>query len=296
MYKVLKESDYFKENEDIYAYFSPQSRKLDLHAHTFWELAYIYEGQGVHHIVSRKDNVSAGSIVLIKPGTYHDFVNSSDENGSVMWACNLLITTSKFNKIIKKVSQISDIKLLNMYQSIKNDDFKFFLTKDSYSYHLQKVLWTIVHEHNHHTVGSDVIIENSLINLFIALIRQYEYTSNNFVDVVTEDYALDDLLKFIESNYGGELTLDMLAGMMHFSREYLCRYFKKKTGETLFEYIGKIRISHAKIMLLDSNRPVSAIANYCGYPNVNNFRKAFAKATGMSPTDYRKFHGNNSIS
>ena len=104
----------------------------------------------------------------------------------------------------------------------------------------------------------------------------------------TKNEVIDDLIKYIKSNFGSNITLDYLAAYAHLSPEYLSRYFKKCTGMNISEFITETRIEKAKFRLRTTNWSVQDIAVYCGYGSLANFHKAFKKAVGMTASEYRK--------
>ena len=106
--------------------------------------------------------------------------------------------------------------------------------------------------------------------------------------MVSERFDIDELLKYISINYGSKLSLDLLAANMHLSREYLCRYFKKHTGKTIFDYIREVRIAQAKHLLRTSSHPIADIGAFCGYPSVSSFQRAFRAEEGISPGEFRE--------
>lgn len=180
--------------------------------------------------------------------------------------------------------------------------FKDIIDKDSIMLHLyddnisniKNLLWLVSHECGHFTTGSDNIICNCMTNIFICIFRMYErYIDKSKVNI--KDSVIDELKKYMKSNFGNKITLKLLAERVHMSREYLSRYFKLCTGKTMLEFLLEIRMSNAKRMLATSNHPVADIAEYCGYPSMSNFQKAFKNNTGMSPREYRNKQKSNQL-
>jgi transcriptional regulator GlxA family with amidase domain len=66
--------------------------------------------------------------------------------------------------------------------------------------------------------------------------------------------------------------------------------------QAFVEYIGRspahelhrVRIDHAKRLLVTSATKTEEVAALCGYPNTNSFWVAFRRDTGISPARYRK--------
>ena len=101
-----------------------------------------------------------------------------------------------------------------------------------------------------------------------------------------------DTKEYIEHNYSSKLTLATLSEKSNYSPYYLQKLFKQIIGITPQEYILQCRIKSAKEQLLFSSNSVLNIALNCGFPSQAYFSMAFKKATGQTPTEFKK----NSIS
>ena len=61
----------------------------------------------------------------------------------------------------------------------------------------------------------------------------------------------------------------------------------KPHGLTPTQYIIKVRVSAATRMLRETGRPVSEIAQACGFYDHSAFTRVFRKVTGLTPTQMR---------
>ncbi|WP_409344438.1 AraC family transcriptional regulator [Paenibacillus sp. MBLB4367] len=64
--------------------------------------------------------------------------------------------------------------------------------------------------------------------------------------------------------------------------------FKQTTGMSPQQYIVKLKLEKAKVMLLESNRSVTSIAEQLDYPSIHYFSRQFSAQYGLSPSEYRK--------
>ncbi len=97
-----------------------------------------------------------------------------------------------------------------------------------------------------------------------------------------------DTVQFIKENYMTELTLSQIAAVVHMNGSYLTKMFKEKTGESVIQYLQTYRINMAAKKLKDSNYSVAEIASLVGFVDTKHFFKAFKKAMGLTPLQYRK--------
>lgn len=104
----------------------------------------------------------------------------------------------------------------------------------------------------------------------------------------SDDVSLRQILDYIENHLQEQLTREEIAHFVHFHPSYLSRFFRKKTGWSLSEYIVRQRIEHAKEMLAQSDLRIGHIMNRLGYDNLSHFTRTFKKMTGFTPLQYRK--------
>lgn len=83
------------------------------------------------------------------------------------------------------------------------------------------------------------------------------------------------------------LSVESLANLMNLDRSYLSRLFKKKTNQTLQNYILSVRLLEAKRCLME-NRPVKEAAALCGFRDPYVFSKLFMTKTGFSPSEWKQ--------
>ena len=87
-----------------------------------------------------------------------------------------------------------------------------------------------------------------------------------------------------------DLSVAQIADYLHFSPDYPNVLFKQETKLTIKQYVNNYRLEKSMAMLEKDFYKVTEIAELCGYDNANYFAKAFRKATGMTPTEYRENH------
>ncbi len=283
--------DFFEENEKLRAFFCVAHREKDIHSHEFWELAYVYEGRGKNH-TDNTENIKEGDFLLIKPGAKHSITSLPQKDGSQTRVCNCIFTQEYFKTIEKEYSSVAELQGYVLYDMIISDAPFCIRLSDDNAQNIRHLMWLIAHEYNHFTVGSEFIMKHAIIDLLISITRLYEYKIKKAVPSVSKNAEIDELMKYMRSNFAYKLSLEFLAAHVHLSREYLSRYFKQYTGKTISEFLLEIRMSRAKEMLRTSSYSVSDIGTYCGYPSVTNFQKAFKKYVGIPPSVYRKRHKN----
>jgi AraC-like DNA-binding protein/ligand-binding sensor protein len=92
---------------------------------------------------------------------------------------------------------------------------------------------------------------------------------------------------YIAGHQADPLHLEDVAKAMHVSTFYFCKLFKRATGLTFTDYLGRVRVEKAKTLLLNPHLRVTEIAYGVGFQSLTHFNRVFRKLTGESPSFFR---------
>lgn len=109
---------------------------------------------------------------------------------------------------------------------------------------------------------------------------------------------IDQIIKYIHSNYREAISLKALSSMFNVNTSYLGQLFKTETGELFTNYLNNVRIEKAKKLLTETNLKVYDISSKVGYTNQSLFFRTFKKQTDVSPEEFREIalrHPNNQL-
>lgn len=96
------------------------------------------------------------------------------------------------------------------------------------------------------------------------------------------------MFSYIADHYMEKITLEQLAGTIHMNRNYFCKFFKEKVGETPFSYLNGYRINQAASQLLQSGASITEVAINSGFDNMSYFIRQFKHCKGCTPSAFRK--------
>ncbi len=85
-----------------------------------------------------------------------------------------------------------------------------------------------------------------------------------------------------------EISLNLLADTFHLSAAYISQLFKSEIGVNFLSYLTNIRMERAKKLLVSTDLPIAEVAEKSGYADYRVFAKAFKKAEGATPSQYRR--------
>lgn len=106
-----------------------------------------------------------------------------------------------------------------------------------------------------------------------------------------EEYQsrINQVQDYIEKHVSEQLTVQKLAEVANFSQFHFQRIFSVFTGETLYQYILRIRLEKAARLLLNSSKlTVTEIALECGFTSSSVFARAFKQFYGVPAKEWVK--------
>lgn len=102
------------------------------------------------------------------------------------------------------------------------------------------------------------------------------------------DDAVRAVQEYIEAHFAEKLTIETLATRFTLGRRTLERRFRQATGNSIVEYLQRIRVEVAKTQLETSRKTVAEVMYDVGYNDTKAFRDTFVRYSGMSPVTYRE--------
>lgn len=95
------------------------------------------------------------------------------------------------------------------------------------------------------------------------------------------------VILYIEQNYNSALNLEELSKVASFSKYHFHRIFKSVVGESIGNYIRRVRLSNSTLQF-KTNQKITQIAMNCGYETNASFSKAFKKHFRITPKEFAK--------
>ena len=104
-------------------------------------------------------------------------------------------------------------------------------------------------------------------------------------------HSQKDVIKdYIDRNYKKDISAKDVAGILGYSDVYFSKVFKQLFDDNFINYLTKIRIDRAKLLLKDVSFNIKEVGKSVGYADSNYFTKVFKRSIGMSPSEYRSKH------
>lgn len=138
----------------------------------------------------------------------------------------------------------------------------------------------------------DVAFDGSLtyeeINSLIAaeILKIMIYLNNKSTGV--EGELAEKIKNKIDYCVERELSLDMIADSLSYTKNHIINVFKDKYNKTPYQYFMQAKIEIAKRYLTQTNCSVLDIAHNLSFSDAQYFSSAFKRIVGVSPREYRK--------
>ncbi|REE01605.1 helix-turn-helix domain-containing protein [Marinoscillum furvescens] len=248
------------------------------HIHPEYEIVYIHNGSGPRHVGSHVSNYSDGELLLLGPNLPHLPL------GNQLYPDNFEVVV-QFSEVFfwDKVAAFPECKSLIelknrclqglAFGAATRQKVSSYIRPAANATELEKLLW--------------------LLRLLHDLAHANDATSLQAYPVHTEQKQADyDRLKIILSqivnNYSQEISLDQLAADVGLTKNSLCRFFKKLTGQSILEYLTTYRLEIAKQLLVRQELSIAEVVYQSGFNDPSFFYKKFRAFTGLSPKAFQQ--------
>jgi AraC-like DNA-binding protein len=240
----------------------------DLHSHSNYELYYLTRGERTFFLTNVPYSITAPCFIVIPPHVLHKTEGGSYERYNINF----------------------DTKYLNKFQENILEKLALKITKPCTEKH---ILLSDILEEMSKIDKKDKFYAEKLNALFSYLIYSMnmssEFKTEREIIKISDSYsAVMNIVKYLDSNFANQITLEDLSNMYFTSKPKLINDFKKVTNASPIDYLLRLRLNHAKRLLTLTNKSINVISNECGFSSSNYFSMIFKKKMHMSPSDFRQ--------
>jgi len=267
--QVLRSSEYFPTGEDRITVERcwPQGAFPE-HTHDFQEIAIVQAGRGTHVMNDRPTRIGPGSVLILRPQQdFHSF-----ENVEALQLSNLHFRNDIRVGQTSLLDTCLDSRAGAPLQIGRNT---------------LKRLGAILVELE--TLGSRTpahrIMREGLLLQALGLLVQGIYREETHSDV---DERTRQLLIFLRENFQENIDWQELSERFHLPARTLRRKVREHTGCSPQEFLTRLRLQNACLLLRTTATSITQIAYDCGFEDSNNFSTLFRRFYERSPRAYRK--------
>ncbi len=140
--------------------------------------------------------------------------------------------------------------------------------------------------------GRDTLAISYLLSRLLLHLRECETLPEERRDLHSSDNVRDLILeginRYVRKHLNESVTIADLAEELGYSISHLRAVFRDRLGISLGRYMRESRLSEAAQLLQTSELSVSEIGERCGFESIYAFSRAFRKAFGFPPRNYRQ--------
>ena len=253
---------------------------VSVHTHEFIEIVYVLSGEMVHEIDGCRYNTARGDMLFMNYGCTHAFSSESTYTYvNILFSPELMadavITTQNAFSVLS-------LSAFNEMRSAQDSGCVRFFGKERDE--IETLIFSMLEEYEEKQTSWETVLGNLLTNLIIKMLRKTELG----IGKSEMDGIWQSLSEYIDQNLDSRLTLAALAKKCFYNPSYFSRIFKEKFGVSLTEYITRKRLSHAIMLLSESELSVEEIGECVGFPDKNSLYHAFSRYLGTTPGEYRR--------
>lgn len=261
---------------------SPFHPQPSFHAHPELELVFIIEGFGKRIIGNKIEPFEAGDMVFIGSNVPHLWLSDPlfyEEHSTLQSKAIVTYFNPKvFAQIFDSIKEFGSIREM-IRQSSKG---------------------IRIHGETRNTIANKLVELSSMEGFKkvegLLQIMNLISTSEEKSFIVSEETELHDdiysdklinVIKFTKDHLHEQITLHQVADIACMTEQSFCRFFKKRVKKSFSKFLSELRISHARELLIQTDKTVNDIAYLCGFKSSSHFCHVFKGFSGESPVQYK---------
>lgn len=255
------------------------SELIRWHAHDDYELHFMVNTSGKVFVGDYIGNYSPGQLVLTGPRLPHNWICQADQSPVNIRDMVIRFSHESFSQGMKIIPELAEV--LPMLARAKSG-IEFFGVDMDYL----KEKYTQVRNSD----GLQRLVLCLPLLEKLAHWQNYRLLSTVQIDSKTNEISqrkINTVVDYVTKNYGSDISLSDVAGLVGMSDSHFSRFFKKATGNRFVEFVNRVRVSRACNLLTETDEQIANICFQVGFNNVANFNRRFHELKGVTPRDFR---------
>lgn len=249
-----------------------------LHQHEEIQISYVVAGSGSLIVGDTINEYVKNDIIVIGENIPHVFRSDQNMSSSKSVMFSLFFTKDSFGKNFFQISDLTELQ--HFFEGSKNG-MKLLSNRQLIIDHFVKLKSLNRIERIASLLRILAIIARSEKQQLSYFVYRRKYTD-------AEGKRMNDVFQYAMNHFHETITLDQVADQASMTRNAFCRYFKKRTNKTFFQFLIEIRIQNAcKLLNEDMEVSISEISELCGFQNIANFNRKFKELKKQTPSQYR---------
>jgi AraC family cel operon transcriptional repressor len=250
----------------------PETPPMIEHDHDYYELFMVQQGQVHHWINGLEELLEPGHLVFIRPADRHALQAVPGTGARIL---NVMFRTD------------TAAHLADRYADVFSG--RFFWQPGPLPVTLR-----LRGPQRERAVNAMLTLDTSFrslarIELFLLSVMTHVLDAGEIVDDRAPGWLLNACRATREPRVFRKGVEGFLAAAGR-SQEHVCRQARRYLGLSPTQYVNRIRIQHAAMLLAGTERGLPDIAADCGFENLSYFHRLFRDQYGTTPRGYRQRH------
>ncbi|SFD17597.1 AraC family transcriptional regulator [Clostridium uliginosum] len=271
-------SGYLNKDFQLFHLKDKKNQEFEFHYHDFNKIIIFLSGKVTYLIEGKAYYLKPWDILLVNNHDVHKPVIDSSETYEriIIWANSDFIENHNYE----------DCDLSTCFKLATEKSFNLVRLEAKFQNNLKSIIGSLESSLNSHDFGGKLLSNSLFIQLIVYLNRVH--LGNLYInddETLKYDKQIEEVLKYINSNLSGDLSIEALSQRFYISKYYLMHKFKKETGYTLHNYVMQKRLLMAKD-LIKTGEPITKASVQCGFNDYSSFLRSFKKLFNKSPRDF----------
>jgi len=252
------------------------------HKCNYYSLIYQMEGTSKLILDSEHFDLTAGDFYWIPPEVYYSIETALD-GLCIFLNLRRSFVASSYKSIVLENPHLTRFITDSL---VSDESAQYAAIHTDANEAINNLILMIFAEHIRQDEYSNRAMRSYLSLLFATILR----SPNTKIESSAKVSHIDELFRLIETYLKKDYqtaNLTELSDAIHFSKQYICRIVREKTGDTFNALLIRTRLEMVVQYLLETNLPLEEIAYLCGFSAASHMSRTFKNTYGMTPSAYR---------
>lgn len=244
------------------------------HTHTFWEITYTLFNQVAVQVINGKSvEIGSNSFLIIRPFDTHGLIR---EGKTIVKDRNIFVEDDKMRKMCDAIDK-------DLYDELSAGSDPIVCP---FPQHTVEVLEDRLNVFSNYKNGNDSALDTIHSTIVSYLLGLYIESRLN----IPNRYPawIQELLTRLRDPEFIKQKVEDIIKTTNYSHGYVCKNFKKITGQTIVNYVLEQRLYNSLSMLMDNDKLIIDIALDNNFCSQSSYINAFKNKFGVSPSKWRK--------
>jgi AraC-like DNA-binding protein len=239
-----------------------------MHCHDCYEIEVVAGGSGSQVLNGRQYALEHGCITLLSPADFHSVTPSKN-----LYIYNFLLRGGMLPP-----------RLLHAIWAY--DGNKFLRVEGDALREIISICEILEWEHHKQAPDRAAFMKNLMECFFMLILRALPdgHVHQEYTDSISRG------ITYLHQHFQESPSLQKTASLVGLNPDYFSHRFHQVTGSNYTAYLTRLKLSHAKKLLLTNRSTVTDVCFSSGFTSISNFMKVFKAHTGMSPKQYARDH------